>query len=307
MSTFRPRGVYTALITPMHADGTVDFDMLDALVDQQLAAGVHGLVPCGTTGEAVTLTTDEQLAVVKRVLERTAGKVPVIAGASASSTAQAVHNQRAMAELGVAATLHATPAYNKPTQEGLFLHYDAIAKASDTPIVLYNVPGRSAVDLLPETVARLVAAHAHIVAIKEATGDVARAQDILTAVHPHRPDFAVLSGEDAFVLPLLAMGGTGVISVTSHVMPETMVRMVDAVWAGDMETARACARAISPVVPWMFKQTNPIPVKTAWHVQHGGDVVFRLPLCPMTGDQAAALRAALAENGLLGQAAASEG
>lgn len=275
------RGVFTALVTPFLDDGSIDLDAYRRLIEKQIESGVHGLVPCGTTGEAATLRHEEHLLVVRTCVEQVAGRVPVIAGASANDTAQAVALHRDVEKLGVDAALHATPWYNKPTQEGLYRHYRAIAQSSDLPIVLYNVPGRTGVDLLPATIERLAKEFPSIVAVKEATGSVARAEDILRNVLPARPDFSVLSGEDSFILPLMAMGGHGVISVISHLCARDLVAMLAAFDGGEMAVAQSLAHRVAPLVPAMFFRSNPIPVKSALALRGDMQEVFRLPLCPL--------------------------
>ena len=289
MSTPVFRGVFTALVTPFNEDGSLDLQSYRRLIERQIEAGVHGLVPCGTTGEAATLRQEEHLMVVRTCVEQAAGRVPVIAGASANDTVQAVALHREVAKTGVDAALHATPWYNKPTQEGLYRHYRAIAESADLPIVLYNVPGRTGVDLLPATIERLARECSSVVAVKEATGSVARAEEILRTVLPVRPDFAVLSGEDAFILPLIAMGGHGVISVISHLCAEDLVAMLDAFDKGDLASAQARAHRIAPLVPAMFFRSNPIPVKSALAMRGEMQEIFRLPLCPLDDTERAEL------------------
>ena len=294
------RGVFTALVTPFLHDGNLDLEAYRRLIEAQIESGVHGLVPCGTTGEAATLGHEEHLEVVRVCVEQVAGRVPVIAGASANNTAQAVELHRAVAGLGVDAALHATPWYNKPTQEGLYRHYRAIAQSTDLPIVLYNVPGRTGVDLLPETIERLATEFPSVVAVKEATGSVARAEDILRKVLPIRPDFAVLSGEDSFILPLMAMGGHGVISVISHLCAKDLVEMLAAFDAGNLVQAQTYAHRVAPLVPAMFFRSNPIPVKSALALRGEMREVFRLPLCPLDDAERAELLHRLEAAGFAG-------
>lgn len=293
----RFRGVFTALVTPFSKDGNLDLEAYRQLIEEQIEAGVHGLVPCGTTGEAATLTFEEHCQVVKTCVEQAKGRVPVVAGAGANATSRAIEMHKAMKELGVDGALHVTPWYNKPTQEGLYRHFRAVAEAADLPIVLYNVPSRTGVDLLPDTIARLARELSDVVAVKEATGSAARAQEILTKVHDERPDFGVLSGEDGFILPLLGMGGHGVISVISHVCAKDLVEMVEAFDRGDLMTAQALARKTSRVFPVLFCRSNPIPVKTALALQGKVKEVFRLPLCPLSAEEKAELERRLEEAG----------
>lgn len=297
MSTPRFTGVYTALVTPFHEDGSLDLEAYRALIEEQIAAGIQGLVPCGTTGEAATLSPEEHLTVVRTCVEQVKGRVPVVAGAGANATARAVEMHRQVKELGVDGALHVTPWYNKPTQEGLYRHFRALADAASLPIVLYNVPGRTGVDLLPETVLRLARDCGDVVAIKEATGSAARAQDVLTLLHDVRPDFSVLSGEDTFILPLLGMGGHGVISVISHLCARDLVDMKAAFDKGDLKAAQALARKVSPLQPALFFRANPIPVKTALALAGKMKDVFRLPLCPLSDAEKAELKKRLSEAG----------
>ncbi|OGQ25103.1 MAG: 4-hydroxy-tetrahydrodipicolinate synthase [Deltaproteobacteria bacterium RBG_16_71_12] len=302
----KPRftGVITALVTPFHEDGSLDLAAYRALVREQLAAGVDGLVPCGTTGESVTLSQDEHRAVVTACRDEARGMVPVIAGAGANDTKKAVYNQRAMHELGVDATLHVTPYYNKPTQEGLYRHFRAVAEAAPTPVILYNVPGRTGVDLLPETVARLAADCPTIVGVKEATGSVARAQDVLNRVAvihggEGRDDFAVLSGDDGLILGLLAVGGHGVISVISHLCCKELSQMFKAFRDGKHAEAQALAKRISPLAQILFFRTSPMPVKTAVAWRGLIKKTFRLPLCSLDDGEEAQLKKMLMAEGWL--------
>lgn len=302
----KPRftGVITALVTPFHEDGSLDLTSYRGLVREQLGAGVDGLVPCGTTGESVTLSQDEVLQVVKACKDEARGMVPIIAGAGANDTRKAVHNQVAMHELGVDATLHVTPYYNKPTQEGLYRHFRAVAEAAPTPVILYNVPGRTGVDLLPETVARLAADCPTIVGLKEATGSAARAQDVQNRLQAlnggkGRDDFAVLSGDDGLVLGLLAQGGHGVISVMSHLCCKELSQMIKAFREGKVAEAQALARRTSPLSQILFFRTSPIPVKTALAWKGMMKKCFRLPLCPLDEGEEAQLKKMLTAEGWL--------
>ena len=269
------RGAYTALVTPLR-DDRIDEPALVALVNQQISAGIHGLVPCGTTGEASTLSTAEHLRVVEVVVQTAAGRVPVLAGASANDTRKAVELARACKQLGAAGTLQVTPYYNKPTQAGLAAHFTAIADATELPVVVYNVPGRTGVDLLPETVAAL-ARHPHIVGIKEATGDmvrIARLRELL----PDADRFDLLSGDDFTILPFLALGGHGVISVTSNVAPAWISQLCAAAQAGRWDDARAWHYKQLPLARALFGQPNPIPVKSALALLGRCTAEMRLPL-----------------------------
>ncbi len=297
MTTPRFTGVYTAVVTPFDASGALDLDSYRAVVEDQIEMGVEGLVPCGTTGEAATLSPEEHLAVVKACVEQVKGRVPVVAGAGANWTTRAVEMTRAIAELGVDGALHVTPWYNKPTQEGHYRHFMACAEVG-LPVMLYNVPGRTGADLLPSTVARLANDSANICAIKEATGSVQRAEQILSAVSS--PDFSVLSGEDSFILGLLAIGGHGVVSVVSHLCGRELVEMKNAFYAGDLDRARDLSRRISALQPILFFRANPLPAKHAL-VLNGklAEAHFRLPMCPLDAGEIAELKTQLTEAGWL--------
>ena len=277
------RGALTALITPMRpaAGGASELDepALVALVEAQIAAGIHGLVPCGTTGEATTLSAAEHLRVAELVVKTARRRVPVLAGAGGNDTARAVELARACKAAGADGTLQVTPYYNRPTQAGLVAHFRAIAEASDLPVVVYNVPGRTGCDLLPETVAEL-ARDPRIVGIKEATGDMNRAAR-LRELLPGRRDFALLSGDDFTVLPFLALGGHGVISVTSNVAPQWVAGLCDAAMAGRWDDARALHDRHYPLARALFSQPNPIPVKAAVALQGRCTGDLRLPLLPL--------------------------
>ena len=256
-------GVMTAVITPFKDSGDVDYEGVRRVVEDQIEEGVHGIISCGTTGEASTLSPEERAEVVKATIDQVRGRVPVIAGAGHNNTRVACDLQRQVKELGADGSLQVTPWYNKPSQEGLYQHFRAVTDAAPLPTVLYNVPGRCSVDLLAPTVARLALDEKNLVAIKEATGSVTRAQDILNRVAERRPDFAVLSGEDTFILGLLGIGGHGVISVISHLCCRDLVDMVDAFRAGDNARAQALSRKVSPLQPALFFRPNPVPTKAA--------------------------------------------
>ncbi|MCA9689795.1 MAG: 4-hydroxy-tetrahydrodipicolinate synthase [Nannocystaceae bacterium] len=286
-------GAFTALVTPMKQGDAgapkVDDDALARLVERQIAGGIDGLVPVGTTGESATLSPREHVHVVKLVTEVARGRVPILAGAGANNTAEAIELTRACAELGVAGTLHVTPYYNKPTQEGLVAHFTAIADAVDLPIVLYNVPSRTSCDMAPETVATL-ARHRNIVGIKEATGDMHKAARIRELCPP---PFAVLSGDDFSLLPFLSLGCDGVISVVSNVIPGELARLCAAARDGRMDEARALHFRQLALSRALFTVVNPIPVKAALAMLGLCGPAIRLPLVPL--DPASAHGRAVAE------------
>jgi 4-hydroxy-tetrahydrodipicolinate synthase len=279
-------GAITALVTPMR-DGEVDIAALTRLVEEQIAAGIHGLVAVGTTGESATLSVPEHVMVIRRVVEVARKRVPVIAGAGANSTSEAIELTRASEEAGADALLHVTPYYNRPPQEGLYRHYAAIARSTRLPIVLYNVPTRTGCDLLPATVERLVEIE-NIVAIKEAS-DVRRASALLGCVGDR---IAVLAGDDVIALPVMALGGRGVISVVSNVVPGHMARLCDFAAAGDFAAARAIHFDVEPLCDLLFCEPNPIPVKAALELMGMMTAEVREPLAPCSP----ALRARLADH-----------
>ncbi len=293
------RGIWTALVTPFNEDGSVDVKALEGLVADQVDAGLHGLVPCGTTGETATLSEAEQDLVITTTLSVVKGRIPVVAGAGANDTKKAIENHKRVAALSsgsykVSGALHVTPWYNKPTQEGLYRHFRAVADSAELPIIIYNVPGRTGVDLLPETLIRLAKDEKKFVGVKEATGSVQRSQDILNKLAGVRDDFSVLSGDDGHILSLLAIGGDGVISVTSHLCARELVQMVKAFDEGDLKKAQALSRKTSPLSVTMFFRANPIPVKTALAItgRGGGKITarFRLPMCPLDDGELAQLK-----------------
>jgi 4-hydroxy-tetrahydrodipicolinate synthase len=289
----RFEGCGTALVTPFTDRGALDLPALAALVEWQIAEGIDFLVPCGSTGEAQTMTDDERDRVVATVVETAAGRVPVMAGATSNDTARAVAETRRMCGLGVDGILTATPYYNKPTQEGLRRHFLAVAEASTRPVCLYNVPGRAAVNLLPATALGL-ATHPNIVAIKEASGDLHQIMAILA----QRPDgFAVLSGDDWLAFPVAAAGGDGLISVVSNEVPAPMTELVHAARTGDLDRARRCQYRLLPLMDANFLETNPAPVKAGLALMGKIRDVLRLPLVTAGDATRHALRAALAAAG----------
>ena len=282
-------GCYTALITPFR-DGRIDEPALRSLVERQIAGGVSGLVPCGTTGEAPALSAMEWDRVVSLVIEVAGGRVPVLAGTGSNDTAAAIERTQRAATLGANGALIVTPYYNRPTQEGLYRHFAAITEAVDLPIVLYNVPGRTGVNLLPETAVRL-ADIAGIVGIKEASGSLDQASQI---VHEASSDFVVLSGDDSLTLPMMGVGATGVISVVSNIVPEAVSALTAACLAGNFATARAIHLALFDLCRAMFVETNPVPVKAAAAVLGYCAPDVRLPLAPLSEAAQRRVEAALA-------------
>ncbi len=287
------QGVYSALVTPFNEDGTVDYGALRALIQWQIAEGVSGVSPVGTTGESPTLSPTDHLKVIEATVEAAAGKVAIIAGTGANSTEEAIHLTREILGLGVDATLQVTPYYNKPNAEGLYRHFAAVADLG-IPVVLYNVPGRSAKEI-PLTVVERLAKHPNVCAIKEAAGSV----DRVSAIRQIAPGLTILSGDDALTLPMIAVGAQGVISVASNVIPREMSQMVRAALDGDFAQARALHERWYPLFRDLFCDTNPIPVKAALGMMGKIRPVYRLPLCPPDERCAATLRATLAELGLI--------
>lgn len=287
-------GCGTALVTPFARDGSVDVPALRALVTWQLEEGIDFLVPCGSTGEAQTLSTEERELVVRTVVEAADGRAPVMAGASHNDTRQAVEEARRMSGLGVTWLLSATPWYNKPTPEGLTRHFTAVAEASSVPICLYNVPGRTAVNMKPDVVLRLCE-HPNIIGIKESSGDLAQVQHLLLG----RPEgFAVLSGEDWMALAIIAAGGDGLISVASNEIPRLMTRLVQHCRFGRFSEARELLYLVLPLLEANFLETNPAPVKAALAAMGRIENILRLPLVPLSSHRRPPLLAALREAGI---------
>ena len=289
------RGCGTALVTPFQRDGSVDVEALRRLVQFQLQEGIHFLVPCGTTGETPTLEHGEYLDVIRVVLEGVNGRVPVVPGVTGNYTVKVVQTAREVARLGVQAILSAAPYYNKPTQEGLYQHFKAIAEAIDLPLVLYNVPGRTSSNIEPATVARL-ARIPNIAAIKEASGSITQQMDLLAQAPP---GFRVLSGDDAFTFPLMALGGAGVISVASNEVPGAMSRLAQLMLDGRQEEARRLHFQLLPLMQINFIESSPIPVKAALAMMGMIEEVYRLPLVPITSGSRAKLEKVLEAQGLL--------
>jgi 4-hydroxy-tetrahydrodipicolinate synthase len=290
----RLQGCGTALVTPFTDRGDVDYPALRALVEWQIAEGIDFLVPCGSTGEAQTLDDSERERVVAAVIETAAGRVPVMAGASSNDTARATAEARRMCRLGADYILTATPYYNKPTQGGLLRHFTAVADASTKPICLYNVPGRTAVNLQPAVTLQL-AEHLNIMGIKEASGDLAQVMQILRG-RPER--FAVLSGDDWLTLAIVAAGGDGLVSVASNEMPGPMRTLVHLMLAGQVDKARAWHYRLLPLMDANFLETNPAPVKAALALTGRIRNVLRLPLVPVTEKTRAAMAMTLKDLGV---------
>ena len=288
-------GSLVALATPMNTDGTVDWDALKRLVEWHVAEGTHGIVAVGTTGESATLDVEEHLQVVRTVIEVAAGRLAVIAGTGANSTREAIELTGEAAKLGADAALLVTPYYNKPTQEGLYQHYKAIAEAVNLPQILYNVPGRTGVDMLNATVARL-AGLPNIVGIKDATGNLERGEELIGLVGDR---MAVYSGDDATAIELILLGAKGNISVTANVAPGVMAEACEAALEGDAERARALTGSVAQLHDVLFIESNPIPVKWALAEMGRIGLGIRLPLTVLAEDARPRVRAALQASGVL--------
>jgi len=268
-------GVGTALVTPFTKTGGVDEPAIRRLGRRQIDAGIHFLVPCGTTGENPTLTLAERVRIVEILVDEAAGRIPVLAGAGGYDTREIIHLADEMRRAGATGLLSVTPYYNKPTQEGLYQHFRAIAESTPLPIVVYNVPGRTGVNLEPATLVRL-AGIPSFVGVKEASGNITQMCEICNALPA---DFLVLSGDDAITLPLMAIGGRGIISVASNEIPAEMVRMVEAAERGDFAAARVVHKRILPLMQVNFIEANPVPVKAAMAAMGLIEEVYRLPMC----------------------------
>jgi 4-hydroxy-tetrahydrodipicolinate synthase len=269
-------GVGTALVTPFTKEGDLDEVAVRRLGRRQMDAGIHFLCPCGTTGENPTLTDAERLRVVEILVDEAKGKTPILAGAGGYNTKEIIHLAAAMGRAGAAGLLSVTPYYNRPTQEGLYQHYLAIANSTPLPIIVYNVPSRTGTNVEPATLARL-AGIPNIVGVKEASGNISQMCEIARIVPP---DFIVLSGDDAVTLPLMAVGGRGIISVVSNEVPAEMVQMVEAAERGDFAAARAIHNRIYALMQVNFVEANPVPVKTAMAAMGLLEEAYRLPMCP---------------------------
>jgi 4-hydroxy-tetrahydrodipicolinate synthase len=287
-------GVTVAVITPFQ-NGEVDWDGLGKLIDWHAEQGTDGLAPCGTTGESPTLTHDENERVVAFVCERARGRLKVMAGTGSNSTAEAIRMTRAAKKAGADGTLQVGPYYNKPTQEGYYRHFGAVADAVDLPQVIYNIPGRTGSNILPETMARLAESYPTVVAVKEATGSLDQASQVAALC-----DLTILSGDDSLTLPLLSIGGKGVVSVVGNIVPKDMMSLVRAFAAGKYEEALTWHRKLFPLCRDLLGvATNPIPVKTALKLLGRDTGELRLPLCPMDAAGEAKIRQTLAAYGLL--------
>jgi 4-hydroxy-tetrahydrodipicolinate synthase len=296
------RGCGTALVTPFRSDGVVDERALRSLIEWQISSGVHFLVPCGTTGETPTLTYEEWLRVIDIAIEVANYRVPIVAGATSNSTLEAVHKAKAVASRrGVDAILTASPYYNKPTQEGQYQHFKAIAEGVDKPLVLYNVPGRTAANIEPATLARLAKLD-NIIAVKEASGSMTQIAEVLNIVPD---DFIVLSGDDALTLPVISLGGQGVISVASNVIPGELAAMTQAALDEDWPAARKLHRKYLPLMQALFLESNPMPVKCTLAMMGRIEETYRLPMVQVRPETRTKLEKIASEIGLLAERVAA--
>ncbi|MFW5782905.1 MAG: 4-hydroxy-tetrahydrodipicolinate synthase [Spirochaetota bacterium] len=270
-------GVYTALVTPFNADGSIDEGAMRNLVEAMIEGGVQGLVPMGSTGESATVSHDENIRVIEIVADQAKGRTSIIAGTGSNSTAEAIRMTQLAKEVGATATLQVSPYYNKPTQEGLYRHFTTIADSTDLPVVVYNIPGRTAVNIENGTMLRL-ATHPNIAAVKEASGSMPQVMELISV----RPDgFNVISGDDNLTLPILTLGGEGVISVAANIAPRLMGRLVTAAREGRLKEARELHYRLLPLFKSVFLKTNPIPIKYALASKGIITESYRLPLCAL--------------------------
>ncbi len=289
------KGSIVAIVTPMHADGSLDYPALDALIDWHVAEGTDGIVIVGTTGESATVTVEEHCALIKACVDRVAGRIPVIAGSGGNSTAEAINLTRYAKEAGADATLQVVPYYNRPTQEGMYRHFKAIAEAVDLPVILYNVPGRTVADMSNETILRLAAID-NIVGVKDATGNIGRGLDLLRLAPS---DFAVYSGDDPTAMALMLAGGKGNISVTANVAPRAMAELCAAAMNGEIAKAIEINNRVFPLHQKLFVEPNPVPAKWALAEMGKMPAGIRLPLVPLAEEFHPAVRAALRDAGVL--------
>lgn len=295
MGEFMLKGSIVAIVTPFKK-GKVDEKKLKELVDFQIKNGTNGIVPCGTTGESPTLTNEEHDRVIEICIEAANKRVPVIAGTGSNSTQEAIERTIHAAKAGADASLQVSPYYNRPTQEGLYQHFKAIAQSADIPIVLYNIAGRTGVNIEPETVARLAHDCKNIVAVKEASGSLDQAS-VTKMLCPK--NFLLIAGDDSLTLPIMAVGGTGIISVVANIVPKDVAALCAAYEKGDMKKAQEIHYKLLPLIKAMFYETNPIPVKTAMGLMGLCDPEIRLPLCKMSDKNLERLKTALKNYGIL--------
>lgn len=286
------KGAMTAIVTPYTEKGSLDEASFRKLVEFQIKEGIDGIVPCGTTGESPSLDYEEHERVIEIAIDASKGKVPIIAGTGSNSTKEAVKMTRHAADAGADASLQVCPYYNKPTQEGLYRHFSEIAKSVEIPLIIYNIQGRTAVNMETSTLARLAKEHSNIAGVKEASGNIAQMMDVVNEL-PR--DFAVLSGDDNMAFPLMALGGKGVISVASNIIPKEMHELTSSALKGDFENARKIHYGLLPLFKAIFIETNPIPIKAALAMKGIIKESYRLPLCEMKPENKEKLRQVLKE------------
>ncbi len=289
------KGSMVAIVTPF-LNGKVDEKRLRSLVEFHIKNKTSAIVPCGTTGESATLSWAEHERVIEVVIEAAEKRIPVIAGTGSNSTEEAVMLTKQAAKSGADASLHVAPYYNRPTQRGLYLHFKAVSECAEIPVILYNIASRTGVNIEPETIAKLASDCKNIVGVKEASGSLEQMSRI-KAICP--PEFALISGDDSLTLPVLAIGGTGVISVVANIVPRDVANMIEAFEKGDLKKAQSLHYKLLPLIKAMFIETNPIPVKTAMGLLKLCEPSLRLPMCEMAADNAEKLKKALKEYGLL--------
>ncbi len=292
------RGSLVAIVTPMLDNGALDFDAYKRLIDWHVASGTAAIVAVGTTGESPTVTVDEHIELIKVAVQQVNGRIPVIAGTGANSTAEAIHLTKAAKAVGASSTLQVAPYYNRPTQEGLYQHFKAIAIEGGLPVILYNVPGRTVADISNDTILRL-SELPHIIGLKDATGDIPRVSDLLSRLSKSRPDFCVYSGNDDSALATAFMGGDGVISVTANVAPAESAQMYALAFAGKHDQAVAMNRKLLPLHLKLFVEANPIPVKYALVKMGRIKSAIRLPMTPLSPSLHAVVDSALSDAGVI--------
>ena len=281
------KGAITAIVTPFTEKEALDEEALRNLVEFQIKNNIDGIVPCGTTGESPTLNYEEHQKVIEIVIDAAKGKVPVIAGTGANSTQEAIEMTKKAADAGADASLQVCPYYNKPTQEGLYKHFSAIAKSVDIPLIIYNIQGRTAVNMETSTLTKLAKEHSNIVGVKEASGNVAQMMDVINELPKN---FTVLSGDDNLTLPLMALGGKGVISVASNIIPKEMHEICEYALKGNFEKAKQMHYELLPLFKGIFIETNPIPIKAALAMKGMIREAYRLPMCEMKAENKEKLR-----------------
>ena len=286
------KGAITAIVTPFGENGDIDEKSFRKLVDFQIKNKIDGIVPCGTTGESPTLNHQEHQKVIETAIDSANGKIPIIAGTGSNSTSEAISMTKKAADAGADASLQVCPYYNKPTQEGLFMHFSGIAKSVDIPIIIYNIQGRTGVNLETATLARLAKEHSNIVGVKEASGNISQIMDVISELPK---SFAVLSGDDNLAFPLMALGGSGVISVASNIIPKQMHDLTEFALSGNLEKARRLHFQLLPLFKGIFIETNPIPIKAALAMKGMIKETYRLPMCRMKTENKEKLRRILAE------------